>query len=302
MPPAPRGSLGLPIALIIGSCLSLQFGAALAVQLFPTLGSWGLTSLRVTLAAAALLIVARPALHRWTRDQWLTVAGYGLALGAMNGLFYASLEHLPLGPAVAIEFLGPLLLAAALSRRGSDIAWVAVALAAMALFAVDGMLGSDPLDPFGVFLVLCAAACWALYIVLGSRVSRSVPGLGGLSVGLAVAAVALIPFGVPAVGTVISDPSLIPLVIGTVLLASVVPYSFELVALRRLPQRVFGVLLALEPVFAALFGWLLLSQALSPLRVIAIALVVAASIGTTLGARRAQPVEEPPVITSEIRL
>ncbi|WP_156761897.1 EamA family transporter [Microbacterium karelineae] len=273
-----------PVALIAGSCVSLQFGAALAVQLFPALGSWGMTALRVLIAAVAVLLIARPAAWAWDRRQWGLVAGYGLALGGMNGFFYASLAVLPLGPAVAIEFLGPLLLAAALSRRIADISWVVLALGAMGLFALDGMNG-EHLDPTGVMLVLIAAAFWALYIRLGARVSRNVPGLGGLGMGLAIAAIALIPFGVPAIAIVALDPTLVPLVIGTVVLASVVPYSLELLALRRLSQRAFGILLSLEPVFAALFGWLLLAQDLSPLRIVAIVLVVAASIGTAIGAR-----------------
>lgn len=300
-------SIVSPVAMIIGSCVSLQLGAALAVQLFPELGPWGVTSVRLTVAALVLLAIARPAVRTWDRSQWCAVAVYGLALGGMNAFFYASIERLPLGVAVAIEFLGPLALSAALSRRASHFAWVGAALAGMALLAVDGLTGSDPLDPVGVALVLVAAALWAGYIRAGAHVSQKVPGLGALAVGLAISSVALLPFGVPAVGHLATEPSLLPLVLGTVLFASVVPYSLELLALRRLPQRVFGILLSLEPVFAALFGFVLLAQEVSPLRGAAIALVVAASIGTTAGARAdarrsAESAQEPPAITSEIKL
>ncbi|MGW9112156.1 EamA family transporter [Microbacterium sp. NPDC055683] len=292
-----RSGVGGSVALIIGSCVSLQFGAALAIQLFPALGSWGVTALRLTIAALILVVAVRPRLGRWTRTQWLAVVGFGLALGAMNGFFYAALERIPLGTAVAIEFLGPLVLAACLTRRGSDFAWVGVALAGMALLGVDSAVGADALDPLGVVFALVAAAFWALYIRTSARVGRLVPGLGGLAMALVVASVALLPFGVPAVADVALDPGLLALAIGTAVLASVVPYVLELLALRRLPQRVFGVLLSLEPVIAALAGWLLLSQAMSPLRIAAVALVVAASVGTALAARRTA---EAPALTGAI--
>ncbi|WOF23305.1 EamA family transporter [Microbacterium betulae] len=272
--------------LIIGSCVSLQFGAALAVQLFPALGSWGVTALRLSIAAIVVLVAVRPRIARWSRDQWIAVTAFGLALGAMNGFFYASLERIPLGAAVAIEFLGPLVLAAFLTRRMLDVAWVGVALAGMALLGVDSAMGSGSLDPLGVAFALVAAGFWALYIRTSARVGRVIPGMGGLAIALLIASVALLPFGVPAVGVVAADPRLLALAVGTALLASVVPYTLELMALRRLPQRVFGVLLSLEPVVAAAAGWLLLGQQAGPLRLTAIALVVVASAGTALAARR----------------
>ncbi|GAA4192987.1 DMT family transporter [Microbacterium oryzae] len=287
------------MALVLGSCVSLQFGATLAVQLFPALGSWGVSALRLTIAALVLLVAVRPRVRGWNRGQWLAVIAFGLSLTGMNGFFYAALERIPLGTAVAIEFLGPLVLAAVLTRRLLDFAWVALALVGMALLGVDSALGVA-LDGVGVVLTLIAAAFWALYIRASARVGQLVPGMGGLAVALVVASVALLPFGVPAAAAAFAEPHLLALAAGTALLASVVPYTLELLALRRLPQRVFGVLLSLEPVVAAAAGWLLLSQEMSALRIAAVALVVAASIGTALAARKASEDAPGAALTGEI--
>jgi inner membrane transporter RhtA len=281
---SPRPLTG--VALVIGSCLSLPFGAAVAAHLFPVLGPWGVTSLRVAIAALLLLVIVRPRPLRWTRPQWVAVLLFGVSLAAMNGFFYAAIDRIPLGPAVAIEFLGPLVLAAVLTRRLSDAVWVGVAVLGMGLLFVDGVMGAEPLDPLGVVFILVAAAFWAMYIRTSARVGASIPGSGGLAMGLVVAAVLLVPVGVPAVGTAVAEPHLLLLAAVTAVLSSVIPYSFELAALRRLPQRVFGVLLSLEPAFATLAGWLVLGQSATPLRMLAIALVVAASAGTALGIRR----------------
>ena len=274
------------VALVIGSCLSLPFGAAVAAQLFPVLGPWGVTSLRVAIAALLLVVIVRPRPGRWTTQQWTAAVLFGVSLAAMNGFFYAAIDRIPLGPAVAIEFLGPLVLAALLTRRVADAVWVGVAVIGMALLAVDGLLGAEPLDPLGIVFILIAAAFWAMYIRMSARVGTLIPGAGGLAMGLVIAAVLLIPMGVPAAVTVAGDMQLLLLAAITAVLSSVIPYSFELAALRRLPERVFGVLLSLEPAFATLAGWLVLGQSATPLRMLAIALVVAASVGTTLGIRR----------------
>lgn len=274
------------VALVIGSCLSLPFGAAVAAQLFPVLGPWGVTSLRVVIAALLLVVIVRPRPRAWTRSQWLAAVLFGVSLAAMNGFFYAAIDRIPLGPAVAIEFLGPLVLAAVLTRRLADAVWVGVALLGMALLGVDGLVGAEPLDPLGVVFILVAAGFWVMYIRMSARVGALIPGNSGLAMGLVVAAALLIPVGVPAAATVALDPQLLLLAAVTAVLSSVIPYSFELAALRRLPQRVFGVLLSLEPAFATLAGWLILGQDATPLRLLAVALVIAASVGTTLGVRR----------------
>ncbi|MBS1907343.1 MAG: EamA family transporter [Actinobacteria bacterium] len=275
--------------MVIGSCLSLPFGAAIAAQLFPVLGSWGVTSLRVSIAALVVLVAVRPKARRWNRRQWLVSALFGLSLAAMNGFFYAAIALIPLGPAVAIEFLGPLVLAAVLTRRAADGVWVGVAVLGIALLGVDGMIGAEPLNPLGVLLVLVAAGFWVLYIRLSAKVGEVTTGHDGLSIALLVGAVALLPFGIPAAATVVQQPQwLLPAAL-TAVLSSVIPYTFELAALRRIPQRVFGVLLSLEPAFATLAGLLLLGQQVTPLRLVAVALVIAASIGTTVGSRRGAP-------------
>jgi len=281
------------VALVVGSCLSLPFGAAVAAQLFPALGAWGVTALRVGIAAILLAVIVRPRVRGWTRQQWWAALLFGFSLAAMNGSFYAAIERIPLGPAVAIEFLGPLVLAAVLTRRIGDALWVGVAVAGMALLGVDGMVGSEGLDPVGVIFALVAAAFWAMYIRTNARVGEAIPGHGGLAVGLVIAAVLLLPFGVPATVTAAGEPQLLLLALITAVLSSVIPYTFELAALRRLPQRVFGVLLSLEPAFATLAGWLILAQDATILRMIAVGLVIAASIGTTVGARRDRRDEGP---------
>lgn len=283
-PAASRPLVG--VALVIGSCLSLPFGAAVAAQLFPVLGPWGVTSLRVAIAAILLVVIVRPRPGKWTRPQWFAAVLFGVSLAAMNGFFYAAIDRIPLGPAVAIEFLGPLVLAAVLTRKVTDFVWVGVALLGMIVLGIDGLIGAEPLDPLGVLFILIAAAFWAMYIRMSARVGSVIPGSSGLAMGLVVAAVLLIPVGIPAASTVAMDPQLLLLAAITAVLSSVIPYSFELAALRRLPQRVFGVLLSLEPAFATLAGWLILGQDATPLRMLAVALVIAASVGTTLGVRR----------------
>lgn len=296
------------VALVIGSCLSLPFGAAIAAQLFPALGSWGVTSLRIGIAALILLVIVRPRVRGWTKQQWVASVLFGVSLTGMNGFFYAGIDRVPLGPAVAIEFLGPLVLAAVLTRRLVDGIWVAVALMGMGLLGLDGMLGAEPLDLLGVIFILIAAGFWVFYIRMSASVGKVIPGSGGLVVGLLVASVLLLPIGVPTTMIAATDMTLLLLALLTAVLSSVIPYSFELAALRRLPQRVFGVLLSLEPAFATLAGWLVLGQSATPLKLAAVALVVAASVGTALGVRRARrganaaddPDEPPTVFTGAI--
>ncbi|KAA9392954.1 DMT family transporter [Kocuria coralli] len=280
------------VGLVIGSCISLQFGAAVAVQLFPHLGAWGVTTLRLGIAAVILLVLVRPQVRTWTRKQWTAVVLFGAALGCMNGFFYASLERIPLGAAVSIEFLGPLVLAAVMARRLLDGLWVALALGGMALLGLDSALGT-PLDPVGVVLALVAGVFWAGYVLTSARVGQLVPGAGGLAAALVVAALVVAPFGAPGAIGAFNDPVLLGLALVTALLASVIPYTLELSALRRLPAPVFSILLSLEPAFAALFGWILLGQESGVLRNLAIALVILASLGVTLTNPRRQTSEKP---------
>jgi inner membrane transporter RhtA len=276
----------VPLLLVLGSCTSLQVGAALATRLFPVTGAPGATFLRVGLAAAVLLGAARPRVRAWRASQWRAVVLYGVALAGTNGFFYAAITRLPLGAAVTIEFLGPLTLAAALSRRGRDIGWVLLALAGVATLGLTGVHGGGaehPLNPGGVACALAAAAFWALYIVAGSRASAAVPGRGGLAVAMAVGALVLLPFGAHGAWQAAGRPHVLLIALGTAMLASVIPYTLELAALRRSSRRVFGILLSMEPAVATLAGWLLLAQAAGPVAVAAIGAVVLASAGSVLG-------------------
>ena len=283
-----------PVMFILASCVSLQFGAALAVQLFPSLGTWGTTTLRLGLSAVVLLAITRPRIHRFTRDQWIAVIVFGAVVGAMNGSFYAAIERIPLGTAVAIEFLGPLTVSAILSSRRSDLLWVVLALAGVSLFGFESLSGAADLDPLGVLLALVAAFFWGLYVLSSARVGRLVPGQDGLAVAMAVGALTVLPLGASGALIGVTDLRLLALAAVTALLASVLPYTLELSALRRLPRHVFGILLSLEPVVALLAGVLLLSQEVTVLRVLAAALVVGASIGVTLTAQRARPEQPQP--------
>ncbi|MGO1479495.1 MAG: EamA family transporter, partial [Brachybacterium sp.] len=292
-----RGGTGAPmtpVLFILGSCVSLQFGAALATQLFPELGSWGTTALRLGIAALVLLVIVRPKLHRFTREQWIAVLLFGGAIGAMNGAFYASIARIPLGTAVTIEFLGPLAVAAVLSTRRSDLLWVVLALAGVSLFGFESLTSAASLDGLGVLFALIAAVFWGLYILSSARVGRLVPGQDGLAVAMAVGALVVLPLGAPGALTGIMDLRLLGLAAATAVLASVLPYTLELAALRRLPRHVFGILLSLEPVIALIAGVLLIGQEATVLRIGAAVLVVGASVGITLTARRTSPADPHP--------
>ncbi|KGO97692.1 EamA family transporter [Novilysobacter defluvii] len=289
------------VLLVIGSCLSLQFGAALADGLFPHLGPWGVTTLRLGLAALFLLAVARPAAWGWSRQAWTGVVLLGASLGAMNGFFFASIERLPLAVAVSFEFIGPLVLAALLSRSARDMLWVGIATAGMVLLGLESALGAESLDPVGIAFALVAGGFWAAYILCSARVGREVPGVGGLAVAMAIGALGTAILGAPGAMQALHHPELAGLILGVALLSSVVPYTLELAALRRLSKPTFSVLLSLEPVFAAAVAWVMLDQTFGWLRALAIALVVAASIGTTrtavqLSRRRAREALPPAAI------
>lgn len=290
-----RGVPLTPVLFILGSCFSLQFGAALAVQLFPEIGSWGTTALRLGLAALVLLVIVRPKVHRFTKEQWLAVAAFGVVIGTMNGFFYASLARIPLGTAVAIEFLGPLVVSAVLSTRRADLLWVALALGGVGLFGLESFAGVSSLDPLGVFFALLAGVFWGLYVITSARVGKLVAGQDGLAIAMVIGTLTVLPLGAPGAVQGLLDPHLLLLALGTAVLASVLPYSLELAALRRLPRHVFGIMLSLEPVVALLAGMVLLSQGVTPLRLAAALLVVLASAGVTLTARSAPPQEPQPI-------
>jgi len=279
--------------MVLGSCTSLQIGAALATHLFPATGASGATLLRLGLAAGVLLVATRPGIRTWTRAQWRAVILFGISLAGMNGFFYAAIARIPLGIAVTIEFLGPLALAAALSRRARDLGWVLLALLGVITLGLAGSTGEGgsggSLDIAGIVFTLIAAAFWALYILAGARASTEVPGRGALAVAMTIAALVLVPGGMHGAERVADRPGLMLVALGTALMASIVPYSLEFAAMRRIPRRAFGILLSLEPAVATFAGWLVLSQRVGPLTLAAIVAVVAASVGSTLTAPTAEP-------------
>ena len=286
-----RALPGPAILLVLGSCSSLQAGAALAMRLFPVLGAPGATLLRVGLAAIVLLAVTRPRVRGWRRRQWQAVLLYGVSIAGTNAFFYAALARLPLGTAVTIQFLGPLTLSAALSRRVRDLGWVLLAVTGVAILGLaashgttaGGSGGHGSLSLAGVAFALTSGAFWATYIITGARVSAAVPGRGGLAVAMSAGALVLLPFGALDAARIVQSPHLIPVAFGMAMLASVVPYSLELAAMRRAPKRVFGILLSLEPAVATMAGWLLLGQHASAVALAAVVIVVAASTGSALG-------------------
>ncbi len=280
-----------PVPAVLLGVVSVQVGAAIAKDLFPALGAVGTASVRVSLSALMLLLLFRPPLHRFTPAQWRAVAPYGVVLGSMNGVFYLSLERIPLGLAVTLEFLGPLAVAVAGGRRLVDFLWVALAGVGIALLAPWQPQASGALDPVGVGLALLAGGCWAAYIVLGGRLGKHFSDGHGVATGMLFAALTVLPFGLAQglVGRL--SPSLLGAGVGVALLSSAVPYTLEMVALRALPSHTFSILMSLEPAVAALAGLLFLREHLSLGQWCAVAMVSAASAGATL-ARHAKPVAD----------
>ncbi|MFF1282266.1 DMT family transporter [Streptomyces sp. NPDC058299] len=277
--PAPgQGRLGTfgPVGLVLAGGISVQFGGALAVTLMPRAGALGVVTLRLLAAAIVLLVVCRPRLRGHSRTDWGTVIVFGVTMGAMNGLFYSAVARIPLGPAVTLEVLGPLTLSVLASRRAVNALWAGLALGGVFLLGGGGF---GELDPTGVALALGAGAMWAAYIVFSARTGRRFPQADGLALAMAVAALLFLPIGIAEAGTRLLDPTTIALGSAVALLSSVLPYTLELLALRRLPASTFAILMSLEPAIAATAGFLILGQALSATEAAAIALVIAASIG-----------------------
>ena len=272
--------------LVLGAVASVQVGASLAKGLFDELGPGGTVLLRMAFAALVLSALWRPRVRGLDHSQWVLIAAFAISLAGMNFAFYSALERIPLGVAVTLEFAGPLGVAVAGSRRALDVLWVTLAACGILLLADLGGGGTDPL---GMALALLAGAFWAWYILVGARVGRAFPGGGGLAIAMLLGSVILLPFGVAQGGADLADPRLLGAGAAVALLSSAIPYSLELEALRRLPARVFGVLMSLEPAMAALAGLVVLGEVLGEREIAAIAMVVVASAGATRSARDAPP-------------
>ena len=267
------------VGLIVAAAVSPQLGAALAVTLFDQLGPAGAAFLRLAFAAIVLLVIWRPRLNGDLRLP----AAFGLSLGLMNWSFYEAIARIPLGVAVTIEFAGPLLVAVIGSRRPLDLVWVALAAVGIVVL-VDPAGGS--VDPVGVGFALAAGACWMAYIYLNKRTGAAFPGGTGLALAMAVGALVVLPAGVIQADGALTMPGLLGPALVVALLSSVLPYSLDLEALRRLPEAVFGVLMSLDPAVAALVGFVALGQDLGPREVLAIAMVVVASAGSAILSHR----------------
>lgn len=311
-----RPALGIMFVLM--SCSSLQFGAAFAVTLFPLFGALAISVSRLAVASlvvgSVVWVAARwrarrgatmpPGALSWSKEQWRAVITFGMAFGLMNGFFYCAIDRIPIGLAVAVEFLGPLALASMLTRRLRDGVWVLCALAGMLVLGYEAAAGKDT-DYLGLAFALIAGVFWALYIRSSAKVGALVPGASGLAVAMLIGAAFITPVAamVPApqpLWNAVQDPKLILLIFGTAMFASVIPYSAELMALRHLPERVFSVLMSVEPAIAAIAGWALLNQETGPMRWVAICLLMTASVGITLtttkgGSPKQEDEDEDPV-------
>ena len=284
----PSGPGRFAVALVLGSIVSVQCGAAMATTLFDQVGPGGAVLLRSVFAALALALFARAGLSRLRRELRRDVAVFAIALAAMNLCFYESLDRLPLGVAVTLEFIGPLGVAVLGTHRRLDAVWGLLAGLGVILLSEGSTDGS--IDALGAALALAAGGFWGLYILQSAKVGHE-PGLAGLAAAAAISALLVAPFGLAQGGTALGEPAVLAIGLGTGLLSSAIPYALELEALRRIPNAVFGVLMSLEPAVAALIGFLALSQGLAAVQLIAIALVVIAGAGALRSASSPPPRE-----------
>ncbi len=271
----------LPVAAVFIAIVSLQGGASIAKGLFPVVGAQGATALRLFFASLFMLAIWRPWRTPVPNGNRLPILAYGTVLGCMNLSFYMSLQTVPLGLAVALEFIGPLMVAVIASRKLIDILWVAMAAAGIAMLLALGPKTSH-VDPAGAAQALFAGVCWGLYIVFGKRAGANGGQGHAAGYGVIIAALIVIPVGVAHAGTALLSPALLPVALIVGLLTSAIPYSLEMVALSRMPQRIFGVLMSLEPALGALSGFLFLQERLNLLQIAAVGLIMAASAGVVL--------------------
>jgi inner membrane transporter RhtA len=297
MPPTetpPAATLGAAGLVVVG-LICQEIGAGLAVTLFPQVGALGMVTIRMFFSAVILMAVFRPRFRSRSRSDWLTVVAFGLALAAMNTLFYLALTRLDLGATVTIEYLGPLVLSVVAGRRASAWLWALLAFAGVALL---GRGGFEQLDLLGVLFALGAGVMWVSYILLSARAGGRFARLDGLALAMVVSAIVMLPFGVTTAGSALVHPMVLVLGLAIAVLSSTIPYGLELFALRRLAPAVFSILLSLMPALAALAGLLILHQALEVLDVVAIGLVVTAGMGAVRAAAsrsRPGPADSTPV-------
>lgn len=278
-----KTSVWMPIAVILIAMLSIQSGASLAKSLFPVVGAPGVTALRIALGTLILVVIFKPWRLRFKKEQRLPLLFYGLALGGMNYMFYLSIQTIPLGIAVALEFTGPLAVALFSSRRPVDFIWVILAVLGL-WFLLP--LGQDvaQIDLTGAALALGAGACWAVYILTGQRAGEE-HGPATVALGSLIAAIIFVPIGMAQATDSIWQWSILPVGLAVAVLSTALPYSLEMIALTRLPTRIFGTLMSMEPALAAISGMVFLGETLTFTQTLALCSIIAASMGSTLTMR-----------------
>ncbi|WP_062377811.1 EamA family transporter [Demequina pelophila] len=280
---------GGAVSLVVAGAFTQQFGAALAVLLFPRAGPGGIVFLRLAFSAILLLAVLRPRIRGLQRADWLTVAGFAACLAAMNITIYQAIARIPLGAAVTIEMLGPLVLAIITGRR--LVSWIAAGIALAGVVLMSGG-GFESLDPWGVAFALAAAACWAGYILMSAATGRRFRRHDGLAIAMALGAVAALPLGIASAGTALLDPATLALGAAVAVLSSAIPYVLEMAALRRIRPATFAILMSLMPAIASIAGFVALGQRLSWQALVGIALVIGASALAVRAGRAPRPVPD----------
>ncbi|MCE1474051.1 threonine/homoserine exporter RhtA [Enterobacter hormaechei] len=284
MPGLPRkSSVWMPVAVILIAMMSIQSGASLAKSLFPLVGAPGVTALRIALGTLILVVIFKPWRLRFKKEQRLPLLFYGLALGGMNYMFYLSIQTIPLGIAVALEFTGPLAVALFSSRRPVDFIWVILAVLGLWFLLPLGQSVSQ-IDLTGAALALGAGACWAVYILTGQRAGEE-HGPATVALGSLIAAVIFVPIGMAQATDSIWQWSILPVGLAVAILSTALPYSLEMIALTRLPTRIFGTLMSMEPALAAISGMIFLGETLTLIQTLALCSIIAASMGSTLTMR-----------------
>ncbi|MNN08260.1 Threonine/homoserine exporter RhtA [compost metagenome] len=268
------------VGLLLIAMASIQSGASLAKSMFSVVGPQGTTTLRLIFASIIMMLILRPWRAKLTARSLRTVIVYGMALGGMNFLFYMSLQTVPLGIAVALEFTGPLAVAIYSSRRAIDFLWIALAAVGLLLLIPMGEATSG-IDLVGAGYALGAGVCWALYILFGQKAGAD-NGVQTAALGVMIAALFVAPIGIVHAGSALLSPALIPIALGVAILSTALPYTLEMVALTRMPARTFGTLMSIEPAFGALSGLLFLHEYLSLSQWMAIMCIILASVGATM--------------------
>ena len=283
-------SVWMPVAVILIAMLSIQSGASLAKSLFPLVGAPGVTALRIALGTLILVVIFKPWRLRVKKEQRLPLLFYGLALGAMNYMFYLSIQTIPLGIAVALEFTGPLAVALFSSRRPVDFIWVVLAVLGLWFLLPLGQSVSE-IDLTGAALALGAGACWAVYILTGQRAGEE-HGPATVALGSLIAAIIFVPLGMAQATDSIWQWSVMPVGFAVAILSTALPYSLEMITLTRLPTRIFGTLMSMEPALAAISGMVFLGETLTFTQTLALCSIIAASMGSTLTMRPEPKVEK----------